>query len=59
MEKEIVNRVANSKLQTIDLEEYYPSGERTTLDIKQWLFHEIILKETEFRTSLKGHNWQQ
>jgi len=59
MEKEIVNRVANSKLRTIDLEEYYPDGPRTTLDIKQWLFHEIILKESDFRSSLKGHDWQQ
>ncbi|SDW20337.1 Protein of unknown function [Lutibacter oricola] len=59
MEKEIVNRVANSKLKTIDLEDFYPKGERIVLDIKQWLFHELILKENDFRESLTNHNWQQ
>lgn len=59
MANEIVNRVANSQLQTIDLEDYYPKGERTIIDIKVWLFHELILKETDFRESLKNHNWSQ
>lgn len=59
MEKEIVNRVANSKLKTIDLEEFYPKGARIVLDIKHWLFHELILKENEFRTHLQNHNWEQ
>jgi hypothetical protein len=56
---EIVNRVANSQLKTIDLEAYYPSEKRVVLDIKQWLFHELILKEKEFRQFLKEHNWSQ
>lgn len=59
MAKEIVNRVANSALKTIDLEELYPKGERTIIDIKNWLFHELILKETDFREHLKNHNWSQ
>ena len=59
MSTEIVNRVANSQLKTIDLEDYYPKGERTIIDIKKWLFHELILKETEFREHLNNHNWSQ
>ena len=59
MANKIVNKVANSKLKTIDLEDYYPKGERTVLDIKNWLFHEIILKETDFREHLKNHDWSQ
>lgn len=59
MAEEIVNRVANSILITIDLEDYYPKGTRTVIDIKQWLFHELILKETDFRESLKNHDWSQ
>ena len=59
MAEEIVNRVANSVLITIDLEDYYPKGTRTVIDIKQWLFHELILKETDFRESLKNHDWSQ
>ncbi|RXP64511.1 DUF2480 family protein [Lutibacter sp. HS1-25] len=59
MNNEIVNRVANSVLKTIDLEDFYPKGERTILDIKGWLFHELILKENDFREYLKNHDWSQ
>lgn len=54
---EIVNRVANSKLKTFDLEDIYPSGERVQIDISQWLFQGFILKEKDFRKQLKEHNW--
>lgn len=59
MEKEIINRVANSKLKTFDLEEIYPEGKRVLFDIKDWLFQELILKETDFRESVKKHDWSQ
>lgn len=59
MSNKIVNRVANSRLKTIDLEESYPKGQRTIIDIKQWLFHELILKESDFREHLKNHDWSQ
>jgi hypothetical protein len=59
MAEEIINRVANSKLITIDLEEYYPDGKRVVIDIKDWLFQEIILKEKDFREHIKNHDWQQ
>ena len=59
MSKEIVNRVAKSKLITIDLEDYYPTGNRIQLDIKGWLFQDLVLKEEGFRESLKTHNWKQ
>lgn len=59
MDNEIVNRVANSKLLTIDLEDFYPDGERILLDISDWLFEGIILKEKDFRESLQNHDWTQ
>jgi len=59
MEEEIVNRVANSKLKTFDLEEIYPTGERILFDIKDWLFEELILKEKDFRAYVKEHDWSQ
>ena len=59
MANEIVNRVANSQLKTIDLEDFYPKGTRTVIDIKNWLFHEQILKETDFREHLKNHDWSK
>lgn len=59
MSNEIVNRVANSKLITIDLEDYYPEEQRIILDIKDWLFEGLILREKEFRQSIKEHDWSQ
>lgn len=59
MAEEIINRVANSKLITIDLEDYYPKGKRVVLDIKDWLFQELVLKEQDFRNYIKNHDWSQ
>ena len=59
MAEEIINRVANSKLVTIDLEDYYPKGKRVVLDIKDWLFQELVLKEQDFRNYIKNHDWSQ
>jgi hypothetical protein len=56
---EIVNRVANSKLITFDLEDLYPSGERKVLDISQWLEEGFLLRESRFRESVNNHNWSQ
>ncbi len=57
MSDEIVNKVANSGLVTIDLEEYYPKGDRVLFDIKPLLFQELILKEKDFRDFIKQHDW--
>ena len=59
MEGEIVNRVANSKLKTIDLEDFYPAGERVVFDIAEWLFEGLILREKDFREQVKIHDWSQ
>ena len=55
---EIVNRVAQSKLITFDLEEYYPEGPRKELDIKDWLYEGLILREKEFRNHVESHDWK-
>lgn len=59
MGNEIINRVANSKLVTIDLEDYYPEGSRILFDIKDWLFEGLVLREKEFREYVKQHDWSQ
>ena len=59
MQNEIINRVANSKLVTIDLEEHYPGGKRILFDISQWLLEGIVLKEQDFRKAVKEHDWSQ
>ncbi|MDM9629999.1 DUF2480 family protein [Robiginitalea aurantiaca] len=58
MEKEIVNRVAKSKLTTLDLETFYPRGPRFEIDLSQWLDEGLILRETPFRNALKEHQWE-
>ncbi|CAL2081925.1 DUF2480 family protein [Tenacibaculum sp. 190524A02b] len=59
MADEIINRVANSKLVTIDLEDFYPKGNRLVFDIKEWLFEGLILREKDFREEVKNHDWSQ
>lgn len=56
---EIVNRVAKSKLKTIDLEDFYVEGKRTALDISQWLYEGFVLREKDFRVALQNHDWSQ
>ena len=55
---EIINKVAQSGLITIDLEEFYPPGERVVFDIKGFLFQELILREKDFREAMKNHDWK-
>ncbi|MFC4721504.1 DUF2480 family protein [Geojedonia litorea] len=59
MEEEIINRVALSKLMVIDLEDYYPAGQRFVFDIKTWLYEEFVLREKDFRASVEKHDWSQ
>ena len=56
---EIVNKVAQSKLQVFDLEDYYPEGRRMSVDIAQWLTEGFILREKDFRDFLKLYDWAQ
>ena len=58
MSEQIINKVANSALITFNLEEYYHPGERVIYDIRQNLFQDLILKEKEFRESVKQHQWE-
>ncbi len=55
--EEITNKVAGSGITTIDLEEFYILGERIMFDIKPHLFHELILREKDFREFIKTNDW--
>ncbi len=59
MQDDIINRVANSKLVTLDLEELYPNGKRVLFDIKDWLMEGLVLREKDFRENAKNHDWSQ
>ena len=56
MAEEIINRIANSKLITIDLEDFYPQGNRIVFDIKDWLYEGLILREKDFREQVKNYD---
>ena len=54
---EIINRVADSGIKTIDLETLKPSGPRSEIDIKDLLFKGLVLREDEFRKFIKETDW--
>jgi len=58
-DKPLINRVANSGLVTIDLENFFPSGDIVPFDLKDYLFMELMLKEKDFREALDAHDWTQ
>jgi hypothetical protein len=57
MSAEIINKVAQSALITLDLEEYLPAGDILVFDLKPYLFMELILKEKDFRSALQTTDW--
>lgn len=58
-DKPLINRVAESGLLTINLENFFPTEPVVSFDLKDYLFMELILKEKEFREALKAHDWAQ
>ena len=58
MAEEIINKVAQSGLIQIDLEEFIPKEDKIVLDIKDQLWQGIALKEKDFREFIKNHNWK-
>ena len=59
MSDAIVNKVAESGLVTLDLENFYPKGEVVVFDMKDHLFMGMILKEKDFREALKKLDWEK
>lgn len=59
IQENIVNKVAQSGLVSLDPASFYPPGERVTYDIAENLFHGLILREKDFREFVKGHDWTQ
>jgi hypothetical protein len=57
IQENFVNKVAASGLITLNLEEYYHTGERVVYDIKDNLFHGLMLREKDFREFIKAHDW--
>jgi hypothetical protein len=58
MGDEIINKVAESGLISLDLEQYYPRVGLVVFDLKEFLFMGLILKEKDFREALKSTDWE-
>lgn len=58
MAEEIVNKVAKSPLQQVDLEDWMPQG-MIEFDIAPFLYKGLVLKEKEFRSAIKETDWSQ
>jgi len=54
---QIINKVAQSGLITINLEDYYDSGTREFIDLKEHLYEGLILRERDFRDFVKSNDW--
>lgn len=54
---EITNKVAQSGIVTIDLEDWYPEGERVYFDISNLLVEGLLLREQDFRHFISTHQW--
>jgi hypothetical protein len=54
---EIVNRVKESGLISIDLASFKPTIEIVSIDIANVLWQRLVLKEKDFRTWIKSHDW--
>ena len=59
LDKPLVNRVAESGLITLNLEDFFPKEAIAVFDIKNYLFMELILKEKDFREACRIHDWTQ
>ena len=53
----IVNKVQQSGLIQLDLADFDPRIELIGIDLKQFLFQGIVLREKEFRQALKNFSW--
>jgi hypothetical protein len=59
IKESIENKVADSSLITLNLEELYPKEERAAFDLKDYLFMGLILKEKDYREALKQVDWEK
>ena len=57
MNEEIINKVANSGIIQLDLEELFPTNDIVAFDIAQALYEGLILREKDFREFVKQNDW--
>lgn len=53
----LTNRVAASPIVTLKLDELAPPRERVGLDLAEYLWQGLALRERDFREGLRGYDW--
>lgn len=59
MEPIINNKVAESGIVTLNLEQYLPSEKILSIDLKDFLFMGMVVKEKDFRAQLLSTDWNK
>ncbi|NNC85416.1 MAG: DUF2480 family protein [Bacteroidia bacterium] len=59
MADEIINKVEQSGLKTLELDSFLQGHQWVLFDVKNELYEELVLKEKDFRAFVKEHNWKQ
>lgn len=59
MDTPIINKVAQSGIITLELEKFLPAGEWVNIDLADFLYEGLILREKDFREALAGTLWEQ
>ncbi|MDB5009292.1 MAG: hypothetical protein JWQ06_81 [Mucilaginibacter sp.] len=59
IQENIINKVAQSGLISLDPADFHAQGERVIYDIAANLFQGLILREKDFREFVKLHDWSQ
>ena len=59
MSSTIVNKVESSGIITLDLSDYAPKKNIEELDLRQFLFQGLVLKEKQFRADIKEYNFDK
>ena len=57
-EGEIINRVAESAIATVDLAALWDGADIVELDLAPWLHRGLVLRERDFRQSVKAEDWE-
>ena len=58
--KQIVNKVSQKAIVTIDLADFLPhAADIFSIDLKEFLFKELILREADFRTQVEAYDWKK
>jgi len=57
MDTKLINRVAASSIMILNLEDHYPTAMIHTIDLHDYLFQGMILREKDFRAALKETDW--